>query len=72
MEKSPLLLRPHFSPTQDPNLPELNPVARNHVYRQMAITLSRLHSVNPSAAGLDSFGSASNYCSRQVNSMQRP
>ena len=57
---------PISPPLQDPNLPSLGPVARNQVYRQMAASLSRLHSVNPSAAGLDSFGSASNYCARQV------
>ena len=32
----------------------------------MASTLSKLHLTSPSGAGLASFGSASNYCRRQV------
>jgi aminoglycoside phosphotransferase (APT) family kinase protein len=51
---------------QDPNLPELSPAVRQHLYGQMAVTLAKLHSVDPQTVGLSGFGSSANYCARQV------
>ena len=51
---------------QDPNLPGMSPAGRRQVYARMASTLCALHSVDPVAAGLASYGSAAHYCSRQV------
>ncbi len=58
-------------PRQDPNLPDLSPTSRQHVYQQMALTLARLHSAKPDEIGLASFGSATSYCARQVGWIDR-
>ncbi|GAX77668.1 hypothetical protein CEUSTIGMA_g5111.t1 [Chlamydomonas eustigma] len=50
----------------DPNLPNMSPSGRSHIYSQMAITLSSLHAVIPDNVGLGSFGSTQEYCRRQV------
>jgi len=55
----------------DPNLPSLRPGVRQHVYAQMASTLARLHSVDPQKVDLHGFGTAPNYCARQVKRWAR-
>eukprot|EP00850_Spirogloea_muscicola_P019106 SM000183S04000 [mRNA] locus=s183:121313:127018:- [translate_table: standard] len=50
----------------DPNLPELSACERRQVYKEMAITLGKLHSVSIDSAGLASFGRPEDYCRRQV------
>ncbi|KAG1679496.1 hypothetical protein FOA52_011095 [Chlamydomonas sp. UWO 241] len=50
----------------DPNLPGLGPGVRQHLYAQMASCLARLHSLDPRSVHLGNFGSAPNYCARQV------
>jgi acyl-CoA dehydrogenase len=50
----------------DPNLPDLAPLERSRVYARLATTLADLHSLNPSALGLDGFGNPLHYCRRQV------
>ena len=53
----------------DPALPGVAPSQRRAVYTAMARTLAALHSVAPSAAGLDGYGGSSRgqeYCRRQA------
>ncbi|EFJ46030.1 hypothetical protein VOLCADRAFT_118146, partial [Volvox carteri f. nagariensis] len=56
----------------DPNLPELPPHQRTEIYRHMAQVegwvqvLASLHSKDPGALGLASFGNPDRYCSRQL------
>lgn len=40
----------------DPNLPDLTPDQRRHVYKQMGSTLAALHEVQPDAVGLTRCG----------------
>lgn len=50
----------------DPALPELDTPARARVYDSMNATLAALHSVDPVAVGLESYGKPGNYFERQV------
>jgi aminoglycoside phosphotransferase (APT) family kinase protein len=47
-------------------LPELAREERGPVYREMILTLARLHSYDPVAIGLADYGAAGNYFERQV------
>lgn len=47
-------------------LPELEPAERGAIYREMILTLARLHSYDPAALGLEDYGAAGNYFERQV------
>ena len=47
-------------------LPELQPAERGEIYREMILTLARLHSYDPAALGLEDYGAAGNYFERQV------
>lgn len=50
----------------DPALQELDNAARARVYDSMNATLAALHSVDPAAVGLESYGKPGNYFERQV------
>ncbi|OCW58207.1 phosphotransferase [Hoeflea olei] len=50
----------------DPALPGMTPEERASVYDGMNDVLSRLHSVDPEAAGLADFGRSGNYFARQI------
>ena len=50
----------------EPSMPEDQPDDRRAVYRAMAQTLARLHSLDPHAIGLSGFGKAEGYIQRQV------
>ena len=48
-------------------LPSFSPEERSAIYLETARTLALLHSINPEAIGLGSFGRPGNYFSRQIN-----
>ncbi len=50
----------------DPALPELAPDERQEVYAEMARVLAEIHSVDLQTSGLESFGRADGYYSRQL------
>ncbi len=50
----------------DPVLPELKPLDRQIIYREMAETLATLHDVIPDDVGLGDYGPKGNYFERQV------
>jgi aminoglycoside phosphotransferase (APT) family kinase protein len=47
-------------------LPEQGPAERGAIYREMILTLARLHSYDPAALGLQDYGATGNYFERQV------
>src|ERR1043166_5094882 len=51
----------------EPDMPQSNPTERAAVYDAMNATLSRLHSFDPAAIGLSTFGRGENYVARQVD-----
>lgn len=55
----------------DGTLPAVEPVARRSYYEAMALTLARLHDVDPAAVGLENFGRPGNYFERQVGRWTR-
>lgn len=48
------------------DLSNIDQGCRRHIYFQMAKTLAKLHSIDPSTIGLGNFGRAEGYTSRQV------
>ena len=48
-------------------LPDLDPSQRREIYDAMNATLAKLHSVDYSAIGLDSYGKPGNYFARQIH-----
>jgi aminoglycoside phosphotransferase (APT) family kinase protein len=50
----------------DPTVPDVNNDARREVYAAMGSVLGQLHSILPSAVGLETFGKAGNYFARQL------
>ena len=55
----------------DPTLPGMPPSERGAVYRQACEVLAALHSIEPSAVGLERFGWAGNYYARQISRWSR-
>lgn len=55
----------------DPSLPDLTKSERAAVYDAMNVTLAALHSVDPAAIGLETFGKPGNYFERQVSRWSR-
>src|ERR1043166_5675286 len=51
----------------EPDMPQSNPAERAAVYDAMNATLARLHSFDPAAIGLSTFGRGENYVARQVD-----
>ncbi|MEP0962546.1 MAG: phosphotransferase [Roseobacter sp.] len=50
----------------DPALPDISKSERSKIYDEMNKTLAALHSVDPTAVGLDDFGKPGNYFERQL------
>jgi len=55
----------------DASLPGLNPEERRAIYLDQARVLAELHRLSPKALGLEDFGKAGNYFSRQVSRWTR-
>ncbi|MDK2755523.1 MAG: phosphotransferase family protein [Blastomonas fulva] len=51
----------------DGTLPGKTPEQRTAIYNAMIDTLAHLHSFDPVAIGLESYGKPGNYCSRQIS-----
>jgi aminoglycoside phosphotransferase (APT) family kinase protein len=50
----------------DPRLPELDHSARRGIFAAMNVAVARLHSVDPAAVGLETFGRAEGFMTRQI------
>jgi len=50
----------------DPSLPQLDAPTRHAHYKEMNRVISELHSLDPKAAGLESFGKGTDYFERQI------
>lgn len=48
-------------------LPDKPPQERTAIYHAMIDTMARLHSFDPAAIGLESYGKPGNYCARQIS-----
>ncbi|MFA7586429.1 MAG: phosphotransferase family protein [Novosphingobium sp.] len=55
----------------DNALPDLSPGQRGAIYEAATDTLSKLHSLDPVAIGLEDFGRSANYLGRQVSRWSR-
>ncbi|ALS99869.1 phosphotransferase family protein [Lacimicrobium alkaliphilum] len=51
----------------DPALPDIKPLQRGDIYREMLRVLTALHKVDPDACGLADFGKPGNYYQRQIS-----
>jgi aminoglycoside phosphotransferase (APT) family kinase protein len=51
----------------DPRLPELDRAARRDIFAEMNRSVARLHSIDPASVGLDTFGRAEGFMSRQIS-----
>lgn len=51
----------------DGTLPGKTPAQRTAIYNAMIDTLAHLHSFDPAAIGLESYGKPGNYCARQIS-----
>lgn len=51
----------------DGTLPDKTPEQRTAIYNAMIDTLAQLHSFDPAAIGLESYGKPGNYCARQIS-----
>lgn len=51
----------------DGTLPGKTPEQRTAIYNAMIDTLAHLHSFDPAAIGLESYGKPGNYCARQIS-----
>jgi aminoglycoside phosphotransferase (APT) family kinase protein len=56
---------------RDPALPGMDPAERSAIYGAMSDTLARLHKVDWTAAGLESFGKPTGYLPRQITLWSR-
>ena len=52
-------------------LPDVDPSDRHRIYVEMVEVLAKIHSVDPDAAGLASFGKRGGYVARQISRWQR-
>lgn len=55
----------------DPALPEVDPARRPDYYRELVLSLARLHDIDHHAIGLGDFGKPGNYFGRQLDRWSR-